>query len=165
VRSSAATIAFVMSLMVARHGTIAEAIPWVLGANLGTTATAYLASFNGGVLGKQAALGHLLCKGVGIALCYPFMSYLSQVAVYLAPGDVSRQIAHSHTLFNIIVAIVFFPFIGLGVRIVRWMIPDRDTEGAFRFLYLDPRSLNAPELALAQAQRELLRLSDTVEQW
>lgn len=163
-RSSAATIAFVMSLMAARHGTIHEAVPWVLGANLGTSATAYFASINGGVLGKQAALGQLLCKVVGIAIAFPIMGYLCDMANYLAPGDVSRQIAHSHTLFNVFVAIIFFPFIGVGVKLVRWMIPDRDNAGSFRFLYLDPRSLNTPELALAQAQRELLRLSDAVEQ-
>jgi len=164
VHSSAATIAFVMSLMVARGGTVMEAIPWVLGANLGTTATAYFASFRSGVLGKQAALGNLLTKVVGIAICYPLMSYLAQAADYLAGGDVSRQIAHTHTLFNIFVGLLFFPFIPIGVRLVRRMIPDRADEGPFNFQYLDPRSLNAPELALAQAQREILRLSDTVEQ-
>ena len=51
--SSAATIAFVMSMMMARHGTVYEAIPWVLGANLGTTATAFVASFRSGVWGNR----------------------------------------------------------------------------------------------------------------
>ena len=161
--SSAATIAFVMSMMVAKHGTVYEAIPWVLGANLGTTATAFVASFRSGVLGKQAALGHLLCKAVGVVLCYPFMIQLGNAAVAFG-GDVSRQIAMSHTLFNVALTIFFFPFISLGVKLVRYWIPENERGSPFQFLYLDPRTLATPELALAQAQREILRLADTVEQ-
>ncbi len=163
IQSSAAMIAFVMSLMIAKQGTVLEAIPWVLGANLGTTATAYLASLKSGALGKQAALGHLLCKVAGIIICYPLMPYLAEAAQYLS-SDVSRQIAHSHTLFNLVIAFLFFPFVGWGVRLVRKLAPDQKESGPFHFQYMDPRSLSSPELALAQAQREVLRLSDTVEQ-
>ncbi len=164
IKSSSATIAFVMSLMIARNGTIMEALPWVLGANLGTTTTAYFASLKSGVHGKQAALANFLSKAVGVAICYPFAKYLAMAAVYFAGPDISRQIAHTHTLFNIFVAVLFFPFIPWGVKIVRKMAPDRAGDGPFNFHYLDPRSLSTPELALAQAQRETLRLADTVEQ-
>jgi phosphate:Na+ symporter len=92
------------------------------------------------------------------------MTYLAEGASYFAKGDLSRQIAHTHTLFNVIVAILFFPFIPLGVRLVRKLVPDNPSDGPFHFQYLDPRSLVTPELALAQAQREMLRLSDAVEQ-
>jgi phosphate:Na+ symporter len=161
--SSAATIGFVMSLMVARHGTIYEAIPWVLGANLGTTVNAFFASFGAGALGKQAALGNLLVKVFGVMVAYPLMQYLGKVAVFLT-ADLSRQIANVHTLFNFALAVLFFPFIPLGVRIVRMMIPEVKDDGPFTFHYLDPKSLASPEMALAQSQREILRLSDTVEQ-
>ncbi len=163
IHSSAATIAFVMSLMTAQHGTVYEAFPWMLGANLGTTATAYFASFKSGQLGKQAALGHLVCKVVGVAICLPFMHELSQGCEYLV-GDLGRQIALSHTLFNVIVAVLFFPFISVGVRLVQKLVPEAEKEKQFEFQYLDQRTLESPELALAQAQREILRVSDTVEQ-
>lgn len=161
--SSAATIAFVMSLMTARHGTIYDAIPWILGANLGSTTTAYFASFGTGVLGKQAALGNLLCRGVGCVLALPLSRQLGNLALFVG-GDVSRQIAVAHTLFNVLLTIIFFPFIPLGVKAVRAMIPENQEDSPFRFQYLDDRTLATPELALAQAQREILRLADTVEQ-
>jgi phosphate:Na+ symporter len=164
VQSSAATIAFIMSLMMAKHGTVLQAIPWVLGANLGTTATAFVASLRSGLVGKQAALGNLLVKVVGIAICYPLMEHLAKASVYLANNDLSRGIANSHTLFNVVVAVVFLPFVPLGVRLVRYVMPDKEGAGPFVFQYLDPRSLSSPELAIAQAQREILRLADTVEQ-
>lgn len=162
-RSSAATIAFVMSLTMARHGNIYTAIPWVLGANLGTTTTAYFASLNGGILGKQAALGNLLLKLVGVILFIPLAGQLGKWCIELAPDDVSRQIAHSHTLFNVIISIVFFPFITWGVKVVRKLAGEKLQETPFSFHYLDARSLDAPELALAQAHREILRMSDIVE--
>lgn len=163
IHSSAATIAFVMALMASRHASLAEAIPWVLGANVGTTTTAFFASFKGGTLGKQAAVGHLMCKLVGAAFCIPFVEYLVIGAGYFG-GDLSRQIANVHTLFNVFVAALFFPFLGLGVSMVRRFVPEKKEDGPFTFFYLDPRTLESPELALAQAQREILRLSDTVEQ-
>jgi phosphate:Na+ symporter len=152
-----------MSLMVTRQGNIVEALPWVLGANLGTTTTAYFASLNGGVLGKQAALGNLLIKVFGVAVSFPLYEYWGRVCILLAPTDLARQIAHAHTLFNVVLAIIFFPFIGVGVRLVRKLIQDRPDGTPFHFHYLDPRSLDAPELALAQAHREILRVSDLVE--
>jgi phosphate:Na+ symporter len=164
IHSSAATIAFVMSLMMAQNGTLREAIPWVIGANLGTTTTAYFASLKSGTLGKQAALANLLCKVGGMILIYPLLEYLEKAAVYLAGADLSRQIAHTHTLFNLFIAAVFFPFVPWGVKFIRRISVDHDGDGPFHFEYLDPRSLNTPELALAQAQREILRLADTVEQ-
>ncbi len=164
IHSSSATVAFVMSMMVSQKGGIVEALPWVMGANLGTTATAFFASLRAGALGKQAALGNLLLKLLGVVLGFILLEPFAQLVVYVSGADVSRQIAMSHTLFNVILAVIFFPFIPLGVRVVRNMISSDEKSGPFTYLYLDPRSLNTPELALAQAQREILRLSDTVEQ-
>lgn len=162
VHSSAATIAFVMSLMMTRNSTVYEAIPWVLGANLGTTMTAYVASLKSGVLGKQAAVGNLLSKALGVAIALPLSEHLGRLSESVG-GDVSRQIATSHTLFNVFLAILFLPFISWGVSLVRKLVPPKASEGEFSFQYLDPKTLDAPELALAQAQREILRLSDLAE--
>ncbi|MBI1859627.1 MAG: Na/Pi cotransporter family protein [Deltaproteobacteria bacterium] len=163
IQSSAATIAFVISLMSARNGTVLEAIPWVLGANLGTTATAFFAGARTGVLGKQAALGNLVNKVVGIGICMPFIPQFAQFVEHLTP-HVGRQIAHFHTFFNLLLTIMFLPFVSLGVKLVKALIPDNVQQGPFSLHYLDARSLSSPELALAQAQREILRVSDAVEQ-
>ncbi len=159
--SSAATLAFIMSIFAAQHGNIYDALPWVLGANLGTTSTAFLA-VRGGVAGKQAALGHLLIKVVAIILIFPVMHYWGELSA-LSSSDIARQIANSHTLFNLAVAVFFFPFITWGVKVVEYFIRENPRDTDYIFFYLDKRSLNAPELALAQAHREILRLSDYVE--
>lgn len=164
IQSSAATIGFVMSLMVARQGDIYEAIPWILGANLGTTATAFFASFKTGILGKQAVLGNLLFKIFGILIFMPFSLEIGKFIVAISPPEISRQIANTHTFFNLALALIFFPFISLGVKIVRKLITVERENSLFYFRYLDARSLATPELAIAQAQQEILRLSDIVQQ-
>jgi phosphate:Na+ symporter len=160
--SSAATVAFVMSMMVADHGTIFQALPWVLGANLGTTTVAFSASFRSSIFGKQAAMANLLCRLAGVILCYPLMGFCGNFIQGLGV-DISRQIAWAHTFFNVGITLLFLPLMSWGARVVRWLVPENRDTGPFNFQYLDSRVLTTPELALAQAQREILRLSDTVE--
>jgi phosphate:Na+ symporter len=160
--SSAATVAFVMSMMVADRGTIYQALPWVLGANLGTTTVAFSASFRASVFGKQAAMANLLCRLAGVLICYPLMTYCGQFIESLGV-DISRQIAWAHTFFNVGITLLFLPLMSWGAKIVRFLVPEATESGPFTFQYLDSRMLGTPELALAQAQREILRLSDTVE--
>ncbi len=163
IRSSSAIIGLAMSVIVSQHWDVYQALPWVLGANLGTTATAFFASLRAGPLGKQAALGNLLVKMVGVVLALPFLRSIANFLMQL-DSDVSRQIAAAHTLFNVALAILFFPFISLGIKITKRWVGTAKENGPFSYQYLDPKSLNTPELALVQAQREILRLSDTVEQ-
>jgi len=162
VHSSAATIAFVMTLVAADDQGLRHAIPWVLGANLGTSTTAVWASMREGALGKQAALGNLLFRVAGVAVCLPFIDSLAIPAAFLG-GSIAQQVAVTHVLFNLILALAFLPFVRVGVKLVRRWIPVEENSGPFRFFYLDDRILDSPELALAQAQREILRVADTVE--
>ncbi len=160
--SSSATIVFVMSIFSQPGTSLNEAIPWVLGANVGTTADGFYASYGTGQIGKQAALGHLLFKLIAVVLLLPFMDFFIGF-VQAISMDVTHQIAMAHTMFNVVFACVLFPFIPYGVEIVRRIVPDELKQSPFHFLYLDARSLTTPELAIAQAQRELMRMADLVE--
>ncbi len=161
-QSSAATVAFAMSICVAQRSPLIEALPWVLGANLGTTATAYFASWGSDIPGKQAAMGSLLTKVAGVILFWPFLAPFASSLEWLGTG-LYREIAMAHTLFNVAIALIFLPLLPWGVKLVMLLIPAKEDEGPFTYQFLDNNSLESPELALAQAQRELLRLSDAVE--
>lgn len=160
--SSSATVVFSMSLLIAQQASVVEALPWVFGANLGTTTTAYISSLGNDVPGRQAAVGSMVTRLAGVAVFWPFQSYLAKGLEWFDFG-LSREIALGHTLFNVAIALFFLPFISSLVRVVNFLIPVREHEGPFIYQYLDRSTLATPELALAQAQRELLRLSDAVE--
>jgi phosphate:Na+ symporter len=70
-----------------------------------------------------------------------------------------REIANAHSLFNIANAIVAFPLLGPGARLIEWLLPDKgDDAGASEFLR--PELLGTPELALAAAREDILTLAE-----
>ncbi|MBI4042827.1 MAG: Na/Pi cotransporter family protein [Deltaproteobacteria bacterium] len=161
IHSSAATIGLAISLGMSGVLNIDEALPIVLGANLGTGSTAILASLGTAVQGRQVAWAHFLVKALGVALFFPFMNYFAHFCS-LTSGEVARQIANFHTLFNLALGIFFYPLISLGAKSIVRLFPIREEGAAFKPLYLDEKTLESPPFAYGQARREILRMSDIV---
>jgi phosphate:Na+ symporter len=159
-RSSAATIGIVVGLSFAGLVRLEAAIPFVLGANIGTTFNAVMASWRGPVEARRVAVGHVLFKVIIVALALPFLPLLSRLFAATA-ADVPRQIANAHTLINVMAALLFLPLLRPLERLLAVLVPDRaGARSGPR--YLDPGALEAPELAVAQVTREVLRMGDKV---
>jgi phosphate:Na+ symporter len=160
VRSSAAVIGLALSLAVSGLMPLVGAIPVILGANIGTAATALLASVGQNAEARRVAAAHAAFKVAGVAIFAPFIGPFADVVRLTAP-DVQRQIANAHTIFNVAVAALFLPFANLAADLFVRLIPERRrTEtGA---LYLNPAVLDTPAVALGQALRETLRMGDVV---
>ncbi|HMH77231.1 MAG TPA: Na/Pi symporter, partial [Candidatus Udaeobacter sp.] len=94
--SSAATIGLTLSLGHQGLLPLGAAIPVVLGANIGTCATALAASLRSSSDARRVAVAHIAFKVLGVALVFPFISPLTTVIAQTA-GDVARQIANAHT--------------------------------------------------------------------
>jgi len=78
-------------------------------------------------------------------------------------ADGTRQIANAHTLFNVLIALLFLPLIRPAAWAIRALLPKEAAgEGVFRPRYLDERFLETPAVALGQATREAIRLADIV---
>jgi len=160
VHSSAAAIGLAISLATSGLLPIDAAIPIILGANVGTAATALLASAGANVEARRVAVAHASFKIAGALLFLPFMHQFAGLVSGTAP-DVPRQIANAHTLFNVALAIIFLPFAGMAADVITRLMPERERrrEGA---IYLDRQFLETPALALGQALREVLRMGDLV---
>jgi phosphate:Na+ symporter len=78
--------------------------------------------------------------------------------------DLMRQIANAHTAFNVLIAVLFLPTLGLIARLVEKLVPESPGEKKFGPKYLDEHVLGTPSLALSQATREALRASDIVKE-
>jgi phosphate:Na+ symporter len=89
---------------------------------------------------------------------HPFIAY----APFL--GDsAARQIVNFHTVFSLLRALVFLPFLAPITRLLRKIFPWKlDTEDPSQPRYLDERDLTVPSVGLAAAEREILRLGDLV---
>jgi phosphate:Na+ symporter len=87
-----------------------NAVPLILGANIGTTATAFLAVINMDVAAKKAAFSHFLFNVGGVLL---FMPVLLIFGYKLAEFDQHPAIAlaNIHLIFNVTASLIFTAFI------------------------------------------------------
>ncbi len=163
IQGSAATIGLVISLahsgIVDLHG----AIPIVLGANIGTCATALLAGLAAKPEGKRIAGVHILVKTVGALLLLPFLDPFTKLVEASTPG-LSHQIANAHTFFNIGLALLFLPLTNVVAKAGEKLFKEPEKQSTFGALFLDKRSLPTPSLAFANVQREILRMAEIVQQ-
>src|SRR2546428_181102 len=172
-QSSSATTVMLVGFASAGLMSLREAMGVVLGADIGTTVTVQLIAFNvldysllvvfvGSLLmasrGTTRALGQAVF-GFGL-LFLLFIQPFAQL-VSLTTADPARQIANAHTIFNVVLALLFLPASDLVADWITRAVRDTSTPqlGA---IYLDNRVLDTPALALGQATREVLRLADLV---
>ncbi len=161
IHSSAATMGIALALAQSGLVPLHSAIYIILGANIGTCATAFIASLRSPAEARRVAWAHILFKVFGVVLLLPFLSPFEGLAARTAP-DLSRQIANAHTLFNVFMAILFLPFTGFFSQLITKLVPEKPEEKKFGPMYLDDHVLGTPSLALGQATREVLRESDIV---
>ncbi|MDZ4676413.1 MAG: Na/Pi cotransporter family protein [Oligoflexia bacterium] len=159
VHSSAVTIGLAMTLATNGVITLYDSMFWMYGANLGTTATALMASLGGSYAGRQVAIAHFFYKAISV-LAILFFTTPFVVLVSATAGDATHQIANAHTIFNIASALLFYPFINWGARFIEKLFPRPHSEKEFGAKYLDAKSFSSPPMAFANAIREMLRMAD-----
>ncbi len=163
IHSSAATIGIALALAANGLVSLEGAIYIVLGANIGTCSTALMASFRAPAEARRVAWAHVLFKAAGVAVLLAVLPLFERLVIYTG-SDLSRQIANAHTLFNIFLALIFLPFLGLVAKLLVRLVPESTVEKRFGPMYLDDHVLGTPSLALSQATREVLRESDIVKE-
>lgn len=179
VQSSSATIAVLQNFasQAAADGTtsiigLAGAIPILLGDNIGTTITALLASVGQSKDAKRTAVAHSVFNISGafifIWLIKPFASFIQYISPKGAEVEViARQIANAHTTFNIVMTLIWLPLIGVLVKIVMAIIPDRKANpiaAPDQPQYLDDKMINQPSAALHLVTKEVIRVGEQVKE-
>lgn len=159
VHSSAVTIGIAMSLAASGLITVSDAFYWVYGANIGTTATALLASAGGNYIGRQVAWSHCFHKVSMVTLFYFFTPFFADL---ISTDDAFRDVANAHLLFNFMGSILFFPFINQGVKVIESLVQPGPNDKEFTTKYLSNGTFDSPAVSIAQSERELYRMGDIV---
>ncbi|MEW6663054.1 MAG: Na/Pi cotransporter family protein [Bacillota bacterium] len=160
IQGSAASIALGITLVQQGLVSLEMGVMMMYGANIGTTATALLASIASSREAKRVALAHLVFKLGGVLLFLPFSAKFIGL-IQLTSGIPSHQIANAHSIFNIINMLIFLPFTDHLARLMCRLIPDAvDEERVAK--YLDERVLGVPDLALSGAKSEILRMAKII---
>ncbi len=157
-QSSSGTIGILQGF--AQQGVISlpMALPILIGDNIGTTVTALLASVGTSISSKRAALSHTIFNLVGAVLFLIIMPFFTSFIMGTSPNAM-RQLANAHTFFNIINAVVQLPFIYVLARAVTYLIPGEVIQIQQGPQYLATSLLNAPDVAVNQVRRELIRMA------
>ncbi|MCK4395404.1 Na/Pi symporter [candidate division WOR-3 bacterium] len=161
VHSSAATIGVVISLSFQGIIGLEHALPVILGANLGTSTTALIASIRGSRDAKMYALGNFFFKLITVLIFLPLVGFWSSLFQKTA-STVARQIANSHTFFNLILVVIFLPIIGPVGKLLNKVVPKERKELRKGPRFLDKSIIDNPAAAIAHANREILRMADMV---
>ena len=163
VQSSSATVGITITLALAGIIDLETSAALVLGQNIGTTMTAALASIGATRTGLRTAAAHILTKILGVCIVipffFPYMKAVRFVAAHLQMTDIAPQIALSHTMFNVILVMMFLPLVGILARVLTRMFPDVAQEPN-RICCFDSRLIRTPVLALRQSTAEILRMRD-----
>lgn len=162
VQSSSATVAITITL--ARAGIIQfdTAVALVLGQNIGTTITAYLASLGSPMNAKRVAYAHIMIKVIGAIIMIMAFFYYMRLLEFLLPAnlDIAKKIAFSHTLFNIILVALFLPLAGFISPLLKRIAPDKPHKEPPRLTFLDIRMLDTPAFGIQQSLDEILKMRD-----
>jgi len=148
----------------------------VLGENIGTTVTAWLASLGANTEAKRAARAHFLFNVIGtIWMLVVFLAFTKMVWVvagHLPEGlrsakedfqksEVAFAIAIFHTSFNLINVFVLVWFVPQIARVVEKWVPSKEGSGRDnkRLRYISQNLVDLGELNIAEAEDAVRKMA------
>ena len=174
VQSSSATLGITISL--ASQGVISypTAAALVLGENIGTTITAYLASLGATTNARRAAYFHIVFNLVGVLWITAIFHWYIDLVQGIVGDDVTKvtmvggkptydttaTIAATHSIFNVTNTFIFLPFLPIFVKLLKRFVPAKAYKEKPHLTDLDVRILETPLLAIEQSQKEIEKMGD-----
>lgn len=154
----ASAIPISILIILAQHGLIGleNALPVVLGANIGTTVTAITAGFVSGISGRRSAVAHFLFKCSGALIILVSLPFFISFIKFLSKSA-AQQIAIAHFLFNLLIVAVFIFFLKPFALLMEKRMPGGDDVLPLWPEYLDERYLGDAAKALNCVKKELGR--------
>jgi len=164
VQSSGAVTAMTVAMGVKQAITLNGAVGVILGANIGSCITGFMAAIRLSRSARQASIAQIFINVLGVLLFLPFITPYANL-VSLTSSDLPRQIANAHTIFNVTVSVLFFPFVRQVARLAKWLIPKSTAAQKPRLtVFIDEMQYSVPTVALTEAARELVRIGEVTAQ-
>lgn len=154
IQSSSASVGILQALSTTGAITYSAAIPIILGQNIGTCITAFLSSIGGTKNARRTAMIHFYFNMIG-SVIFLLAVYAIEYTIGFSFWEEAIDkagIANFHTLFNVVVTLLFLPFTKVLVFLAEHTIPSGEDK-ADPLSKLEPRLLATPSIALDQAQR------------
>lgn len=163
IQSSSASVGILQALSTTGTVTYSNAIPIILGQNIGTCVTAILSSIGTNKNARRAAIVHLFFNIFGAAI-FAVLFYLLNAIFsfsFINNSINAAGIAAVHTIFNISATLILFPFIKQLEKLAYITIKDTDVKD--KKLLLDERLLVTPTVALSHARNITVKMAHTAK--
>ncbi len=182
VQSSSATLAITIALALNGALTFETAAALVLGENIGTTITAFLASIGANANARRAAYFHVVFNLIGVLwITAIFRLYLplirAVVSTFFGIDDLNAPvvdesgaesfphttagIATVHTVFNVANVLLFLPLIGFFARLLERRVSDKPKKEKRYLTNLDFQMYDSPFAAIEQGRAELVKMKQS----
>ena len=159
IQSSSASVGILQSFTVTGAITLVNAVPIILGQNIGTCVTALISSTGANRNAKRAAMVHLYFNVIGAALCLGI--FYGAKAIFEMPflyGHVDMWgIAITATVLKTINVILLFPFCKQLERLAVMTVKDKAESNEFSML--DERLIATPSVAIENSRQAVLKMA------
>ena len=164
-QSSSAAVGVLQATASAGVVTFAMAAPITIGCNLGKCVTVLLASIGVNRDAKRAVSIDVMMCILG-SVIFLIVIYLYQELIGFAFWNDKVNmggVANFHTLFNVVVAVVFLPFIDPLIKLASKLVKDKKGSSKMdqELAMLDPRFVDTPGVALEQCRKVINIMCDT----
>lgn len=164
-RSSGAAMALFITAVATNQISFLNGIELAIGANIGTTTTAIIASLNANANGKRVAFAHfsfnMFYAIIAIIFIYPFSDLINTLAsaIGIDDNDYAMKLALFDTTLNIISVIAIYPFTNYFISYLQKLFVNEKDE-IEKPLYLDNIVINIPNAAIEAIRKEVTHLYD-----
>jgi len=184
VQSSSAAMTITITMAYSGWIDFPTACALVLGENIGTTITAYLASLNANYHAKRTARAHMIFNVIGVIWMLIAFKYFIQFVDYLAPNDVPYNInlyndapeqfqnipihlSLFHTMFNIINVLALIWFVPHIASVVKKMVrpTSEEKKEEYKLEYFSTNVQPTPEIALLEAKKEIVYMTSIINKF
>ncbi|MFV1995468.1 MAG: Na/Pi cotransporter family protein, partial [Verrucomicrobiales bacterium] len=172
VQSSSAAMAITVTLAIQGWIGFEESAAIVLGENIGTTVTAWLASIGTSVSARRAARAHFLFNVIGVIWIliafFPFTQGVEWLGDHLPDSfrtekhdsDVGFKLAIFHSLFNLLNILFLIAFVPQIARVVtRWVKEPENGKKPPRLRFISQNMVNIGELNIPEAEEATKELA------
>ena len=161
IQSSSASVGILQALTTTGTVTFGNAIPIILGQNIGTCVTALLSSIGTNKNARRTAVVHLSFNIIGATIFALGFYALKEIFDFSFVNDSinAAEVAIAHSIFNITATTILFPFIKQLEKLAYIIIPETDEKDKKKLL--DERLLVTPPVALSHAKNVTVQMAQT----
>ena len=167
VQSSSAAMAITVTMAFMGWIDFKTSAAIVLGENIGTTVTAYLAAIGTSVNARRAARAHLLFNIFGVIWVTFIFSYFVDFILAIAPWDSSLQenlplnLSLFHTVFNVSNTLISMPLLSYFAIVVTKLIKesDEDISKEYKFKFVSTAFQETPQVHVINAKAEVAKMA------